>query len=88
MQPQFRTRQQPKGQGFGGGSQRQLMQMGRQRPGPPPMISEILPKRLFMSNLEAASDPNIVQSRGITHIVSVLKTRMEDQLPPTLKRLW
>ncbi|KAA6310034.1 MAG: hypothetical protein EZS28_056388, partial [Streblomastix strix] len=27
-------------------------------------------------------------SRGITHIVSVLKTRMEDQLPPTLKRLW
>lgn len=54
----------------------------------PPFLTEILPNRLYISNIEGASDVARVVSLGITHVVAVLKTKITNPYPPNIQRLW
>ncbi|KAH7815380.1 putative Dual specificity phosphatase, catalytic domain [Monocercomonoides exilis] len=54
----------------------------------PPYFTEIIPRELYISNLEGACDLINLHAKGITHIVSVLKTRCSDECSKSIQRLW
>lgn len=78
-----------KSAGGGGGGGGKILDIDKLRPGMSQIIiTEIIPKKVFISNIEGSQNVPLLQSLGITHVVSILETRLVEFYPSTIQRLW